>query len=245
MPPPKTPVLLWSRAATIAVIGFLLNLVGAIGGALYLDPARRAAEAASLEIVLQSARSRIILAATAFDELAEHMGSLVFGISLPPDAPDEVAAAIHDLRARALDRRHDGVRGFIAELGVAGALDYPETLREYEALVAAEHANFTIDTYRAANAFEADLATRMVKAQGEAATKAITLQRDHVGAKKVAFRRSQLLLLVSLAGSAIVFLATMAGAERPPPAPNARTRVLTIALRRLRANNAESRDGAP
>ena len=46
----------------------------------------------------------------------------------------------------------------------------------YGALVAAENANFNIDTYRAANAFEGDLAMRMVKAQGDAAMKAITLE---------------------------------------------------------------------
>src|SRR5271157_5778896 len=96
----KISAVLWSRAVAIALIGFLLNLVGAIGGALYLGPAQHAEEVASLEIVLESARARMILAATAFDELAEHMGSLVFGVSLPPDAPDEVAAAIRDIRTR-------------------------------------------------------------------------------------------------------------------------------------------------
>ena len=76
------------------------------------------------------------------------------------------------------------VRAYLAALAVAGAIDYPAESSRYGSLVAAEKANFNIDTYRAANAFEGDLTTRMVKAQGDAAMKAITLQTDRREAER-------------------------------------------------------------
>jgi hypothetical protein len=141
---------------------------------------------------------------------------------------------------RTLDHRHDGVRAYLAALGVAGAIDYlPESSR-YRALVAAEHANFNIDTYRAANAFEGDLATRMVKAQGDAAMRATTLQRDRREAKRIASERGSKLLAVMMLGSALVFFATIAGAGPKPPTPGpiGATRLLTIASMRLGGRNA-------
>jgi hypothetical protein len=135
------------------------------------------------------------------------------------------------------DHRHDGVRAYLAALAVAGAIDYPAESSRYGSLAAAEKANFNIDTYRAANAFEGDLATRMVKAQGDAAMKAITLQTDRREAKRVASERGLRLLAVTMLGSALVFVATIAGAGPKPPTPRAigAPRLLAIALMRLRS----------
>jgi hypothetical protein len=159
------PSRLQSRTAAVALIGFTLNLGGALGATLWLDPAQETENDASRGAIEEAARSRAILAAKASDELAMHMGSLVFGVSAPPDASDEVVTMLHDIRTRALTRQHDGVRGYLALLGVAGAVDYPAERARYEALVEAERANLTLETYRAANAFEGDLAMAMVKAQ--------------------------------------------------------------------------------
>lgn len=182
----------------------------------------------------------MLRAATSYDNLAEHLGGLLFSFSLPPGASDDERAAIGDLMRRGLDHRHDGVRAYLAALGLAGAIDYPAESSRYEALVEAQRANFTIDTYRAANAFEGDLATRMVKAQGDAAIKAITLERDRREVKRVASERALRLLTLMIMGSTLVFLATMAGAgpKRAAPAPVGAPRLLGLALMRLRARNA-------
>lgn len=227
------PQWLRSKTAAIALIGFALNLGGALGSAFWLNPAQDTENDASRDVLAEAARSRAILAANALDELAMHMGSLVFGVSSPPNASDEVNAMLHDIRTRALMRRHDGVRGYLAVLGVAGAIDYPAEKARYEALVEAEHANLTLDTYRAANAFEADLSMAMVKAQGEAAMKAITLQRDRMRAKAVVGGRKLTLLGVSLLGSTILFFATMAGATKAVETPSAMRRLLALAAARL------------
>jgi len=208
---------------------------GVLGGALYVDPARRQLNATSLEIALQSARSRMILAATADSNLAETLGSSLFSISIGSDPPARVRETIGDLMRRALDRRHEATRAYIAELAVAGAIDFQTVSRTYEALVDAERAAFNVDTYRAVNAFEGELSARMVKAQGEAAMKAITLQRDRAQERAIAASRMLTLVLVSLAGSMIVFVAAMAHAEEPAPPPGAQARILTIARKRLRA----------
>ena len=230
---------LLSRDAAVAALGFVLSLVGALGSALYLEPAQKSEDAASQQIVLQGARARMLRAATSYDNLAEHLGGLLFTSSLPPDASDEERAAIGDLMRRGLEHRHDGLRSYLAALGLAGAIDYPAESSRYGALVEAERANFNIDTYRAANAFEGDLATRMVKAQGDAALKAITLERDRREAKRVASERVLKLLTVTTLGSTLVFLATMAGSgPKPGSPPVGATRLLNLALMRLRARNA-------
>jgi hypothetical protein len=216
-----------------------LSLIGALGSAFYLEPAQRSKNEASQEIALASAGARMLRAATSYDDIAGHLGSLLFTVSLPPDAGDDERAGIDDLMRRTLDHRHDGVRAYLAALGVAGAIDYPAESSRYRALVAAEHANFNIDTYRAANAFEGDLATRMVKAQGDAAMRAITLQRDRREAKRIASERGSKLLAVMMLGSALVFFATIAGAGPKPPTPGpiGATRLLTIASMRLGGRN--------
>jgi hypothetical protein len=231
---------LLSRSAALATLGFVFSLIGALGSAFHLEPAQRSEDDASQQIVLESARARMLRAATSYDDIAGHLGSLLFTVSLPRDASDDARAAIGDLMRRALDHRHDGVRAYLATLAVAGAVDYPAESSRYGALVAAEHANFNIDTYRAANAFEGDLATRMVKAQGDAAMRAITLQRDRREAKRVASERGSKLLAVTMLGSALVFFATIAGAGPKPPTPPAlgAPRLLTIASTRLRVRNA-------
>ncbi len=231
--PPSLPRWLRSRTAAVALVGFALNLGGALGSAFWLDPAEGKENAASRDALAEAARSRAILAANALDEVAMHMGSLVFGVSTPPGASDDVAATLHDIRTRALMRQHDGVRGYLAVLGVAGAIDYPAEKARYEALVEAERANLTLETYRAANAFEGDLAMAMVKAQGNAAMKAITLQRDRMRAKAVVAGRKQTLLGVSLMGSMILFLAAMTGAPKVVDAPSPKRRLLALAGTRL------------
>jgi hypothetical protein len=231
---------LLSRSAAVAALGFVLSLIGALGGAFYLEPARRSEDAVARQIALEAARARMLRAATSYDDLAEHLGGLVFSFSLPPDASDDERATIGELMRRALDHRHDGVRAYLAALAVAGAIDYPAESARYAALVAAERANFNIETYRAANAFEADLATRMVKAQGDAAIKAITLGRDRREAKRLASERGLKLLALTTLGSALVFFATIAGAGAKPsaPRPAGAPRLLAIALMRLRARSA-------
>jgi GGDEF domain-containing protein len=230
---------LLSRNIAVAALGFLLSLIGALGSAFYLEPAQSTEDAASQEIVLKSTQARMLRAATAYDDIAGHLGGLLFSVSLPRDASDDMRAAIGDLMRRALDHRHDGVRSYLAALAVAGAIDYPAESPRYEALVAAEHANFNIDTYRAANAFEADLAMRMVKAQGDAAMKAITLESDRREAKRVAAERGFKLLAVTMLGSVLVFVATISGSGPKPAAPraNGASRLLIIARMRLKGWN--------
>jgi hypothetical protein len=228
-----------SRSAAVAALGFVLSLIGAFGGAFYLAPAQTTADAAARQIAIERSRSRMLLAATSYDDLAGQMGSLLFSFSLSRDVSDEQRTAIGNLMLRGLDHRHDGVRSYLAALGIAGAIDFPEESSRYETLVVAERANFNIDTYRAANAFEADLAMRMVKAQGDAAMKGITLEPDRREAKRVASRRVFTLIAATMLGSIIVFFATMAGAGPRPPAPAlvGAPRLLTLALMRLRMTN--------
>jgi hypothetical protein len=77
----------------------------------------------------------------------------------------------------------------------------------------------------------------MAKAQGDAAMKAITLEADRREAMRVASERGLRLLAVTMLGSALVFLATIAGAGPKPATPRAigAPRLLAIALMRLKS----------
>jgi hypothetical protein len=226
-----------SRNTGVVAFGFLVGLIGALGSAFYLDPAQKSEGAAAQQIALEASQAQMLRAASAYDDIVGHLGALLFTVSLPPDVSDDQRAAIGDLMRRAMDHRHDGVRAYLAALGVAGAIAYPAESSRYESLVAAEKANFNIDTYRAANAFEGDLATRMVKAQGDAAMKAITLETERREAKRIASERGLRLLTVTMLGWALVFLATIAGAGPKPAAPRAigAARLFAIALMRLKS----------
>jgi len=226
-----------SAKAAVAVVGFALNLVAALGGAFYVGPARKALDALTFEAALETARSQMIRAATAFDNTAEQLGSLVFVGGAGPNQSAGADEAIQDLRRRALAHRRDGVRAYIAALALAGAVDFEATSQTYEALAEAERRAFTRETYGAANAFEADLATRMVTAQGEAALGAIKARAQRAEAKRIATARERALVFVSLAGATLVFAATMAG-TRAAPAPRGGGRLVAVALARLRAKRA-------
>jgi hypothetical protein len=193
---------LLSRGAAVLALGFLVSPIGALGSAFYLDPAQKSEGAARQQIALEASQARMLRAATAYHDIAGHLGSALFTVSLPRDVSDDQRAAIGDLMRRALDHRHDGVLAYLAALAVAGAIDYPAGSSRYGSLVAFD---FNIDTYRAANAFEGELATCRVKAQGDAAMKAITLETDRREAKRVDSKRGLRLLAVTMMGLTIVF----------------------------------------
>jgi hypothetical protein len=234
----RKPAWLWSRGSALVILGFSLNLAGLLGGSLWLNPAERAVETASSDIALQSARARVIRDATASDELAEHMGSLVYSLPAGAGQTDDVRATMGELLTRALDRRHDAVRSYLAELALAGAVDFNAASNQYEALVSAEKVDFNINTYRAVNAFEANLAMAMVKAEGDSAIRAIALQKAWREAKVEAALRRLTLTLIALAGSTVILFAALGGAIAAPPAPSAATCALAAALGRLQTMEA-------
>src|ERR1700684_2016022 len=98
-----------SRDIGVARLGLGFSLVCALRSPFYLEPAQKSEDAAAQEIVLESARARMLRAATSYDNIAGHLGGLLFSVSLPRDASNDERAAIGDLMRRALDHRHDGV----------------------------------------------------------------------------------------------------------------------------------------
>lgn len=234
----RAPRWLWTKATALAVVGFAVSLIGLIGGAMWLAPADREVESVSTEIANQSARARLIRAATSFADTVEHMQGLVFTVPIRRDLPDDVRAAMGELFRRSIDHGRNGFRAYLAEVALTGVTDFAAASRQYETLAAAEQADFKIETFRAVNAYEADFAMAMVKAEGEAAIRAITLQNTRREAKAAAARRHLTLTLVALAGSVIVLVATLGGGGAPTaPQPGA-TRALAAALKRLQTGEA-------
>jgi len=214
----------------------LLTLLGALGTEFYLAPAQR--ELIDLNAQIDAARSRVRIMKTALllDEMFVMAGGLVFAV--PADFVNNPVGAnlIAELERRSFEHRHDGVRSFLAQLAVIGEVDFAAAEKVHEGLIDAEHRDFTLTTYRATNAFEADLATQTTKDAGEASMQALKLRPRRAEARAEAERRAVRLLVIGSIGTTFVFLATMATTRTRTPAPGGdeATRVLRLALAEAR-----------
>ena len=85
------PRWLWSKGAALLIFGFALNFFGLLGGALWLQPADDAVDAAGREVAAQSGKERILRGATNFHNTAEHLAGLVFLVPVPKMSPTPCA----------------------------------------------------------------------------------------------------------------------------------------------------------
>lgn len=190
--------------------GFALTLLSALGQEFYVAPAARRTGDIDADIDAARTKARLMRSALAVDELMLQSGGLVFAVRADFTHNPVGAEMIAELERRALDGRHEGVKAFLAELAALGEVDYAALDARYETLVETERRDFTIETYRAANAFEADLASQATTDEGVAAMRAVTLRPGRRVAQDEAQRRELSLLALGLAGSSFVFLAAMA-----------------------------------
>jgi hypothetical protein len=240
------------HAERVAIVfGFGLTIIGLFLTQFYLEPVLR--QRSDLQQALGGARTKatILAAANAMDNIFGQLGSLVFTLNSNDITDETSATVVRTLQLRALDWRHDGVRTYIAQLGIAGDVDYHATASAYEALVADEKRLGTIAAYRKANSFEADLTSKALKDGGAAAMSAIRLHSDIEAADGIVQQRQLILLIVTLVGSTCIVWATlMATSVKPhesnPPVIGSDTDLAPIIVG-LKAALADirSRTGAP
>jgi hypothetical protein len=238
----------WSWDACAVLLGFALTLVSLVGGTTYLEPSLRSLEAISEDIASTRIKMEIIRDALALDDFTKQLSGTVFTLKPATTADVTSVEILHELKHRALVHRHDGVRAVIAELALAGEIDFASSSNTYEALVDAETRNFTFDNFQAANAFDEALTSKAVADQGADRLSVTALQRLRTPARAESVRRGLFLALVSSLGGLFLLIATLkATAHAPTPVlrsiPDPRQaaiHLLTEALHETRARIARA-----
>jgi hypothetical protein len=202
-----------SLRQAVAVLGFAINLLGLLGGALYVAPAQQRLEDLTLELGQKTAQARAVVAADETMILGEQMCALAFSVSLPSGASDALRATMRDLYMRSIARRHDAARTYIAALGAAGAVDFAQEWPRYQTLAGAEAADFNWQTYQAVNAYLPALSMRMSDFAYRATMKTFEIHRDRKQARNELKNRQMLVTLVATLGSALLTAAALASAS--------------------------------
>jgi hypothetical protein len=199
----------WSWERTTVLLGFLLTIVGVVGGQFVLTPAIQRATAIESDIAAKRAKMKITRAALAFDDIAKQLSGALFLVK-PASADEETGQAVLvELKNRALRHRHDEVRTMISQLGIAGEIEFKPVSDAYEALVNDENRDFTFATFQATNAYDADLTTKVVNDQNADRVAITNLQRSRFAARSESESRRRILVAISFLGSSLLLVATL------------------------------------
>lgn len=190
-------------------LGFGLTILSLLGAQFYLGPAQVHLTTVADDLATRRAQIQILSTAQALDNVFGQLGSMVFVLNANEAKDESQATAIGSLQRRAIEWRHEGVRNYLAQLGLAGAIDFQGLSAVYDGLVDAEQRNYSFATFQAANEFEHELAMAIVRKTGREAIEAIRLHSDWAHAQQEAQRRSLILLCVSVAGFVLLFIATL------------------------------------
>jgi hypothetical protein len=213
------PILGVNAERAAIVLGFGLTVLSLILTQFYAEPIQHQRSDVREKLAAARTSAKILSAANAMDNIFGQLGSLVFTLDSRQQPDENSADVVRTLQRRAMDWRHDGVRTYLAQLGVAGEVDYLSASKTYEALVADELRLGTIVAYQKANDFEADLSLRAVKDTGVAAMSAISLHSKFLALEADVQSRKLVLMLVTLVGSTFILVATLiAMSEKPAPA---------------------------
>lgn len=202
----------WRSRRSVAILGVAINLTGLLGGALYVLPMQEKLDSVTLAIVAKRTQARAVTAATEDAEFAQDTCNLVFSVGPAVDASNDSRWAMKDIYLRSLRRRHDAVRAYIVALAAAGAIDFESESARYESLASVEAASLTLESYKAANAYLADLSMRMVGFSGDTMAQSFPLLPEREALKRALERRQALLIVIATFGSAIIAAAAMIAA---------------------------------
>lgn len=199
----------WNAERLSILLGFTLTLLSLLGAQFYLGPAQVQLTAIADNLAATRTQVQILATAQALDNAYGQLGSMVFTLNANESGDENRADIIAALQRRAIERRHEGVRNYLAQLGLAGAIDFLAMSSLYDQLVTAEQRDFSLATYQAANEFERELSMAIVNKMGQKAIGAIRLHSDWVHAANDVKVRSAILLAMSTAGLVLLFFATL------------------------------------
>ena len=208
----------WSWERTTILLGFLLTIVGVVGGQFVLTPAIQRATDIESSIAAKRAKMKITRAALAFDDIAKQLSDALFLVKPGPADEETGRVILAELKNRALRHRHDEVRTMISQLGIAGEIEFKPVSDAYEALVNDENRDFTLATFQATNAYDSDLTSKVVSDQYADGVAIVALQRSRFAARSDSESRRRILVAISFLGSALLLVATLKASRHNSPA---------------------------
>jgi hypothetical protein len=222
------------------VIGFGLTIAGVIGSQIYLTPVSDQKLALSRHLDSTWAQLKIIRAAQALLGLSESCGGLVYLVHPDFDRDYSSASAIAEVTNRAIHGRHDATRNYFAQVAAANEGDFADLNRRYDALVAVERTNWTLETYSAANRFPAELSMKVARDRWPLEQSVWRSEKSLRAAIFEQSRRAGVLALINALGAAIIFAAALAAARATTqPAEKSATQAAAVSL--MEAALAEAR----
>lgn len=201
------------------VVGFGLSLAGTIGSQFYFTPVADHVQTTGQKLDENWARLKIIRGANALFGLLQSFDALVHLMPADFDANPTGAGAVAEVDQRAIHDRHDAARNYFAQVASAGEVDYGDVTRRYDALVAAETADWNLTTYRATNALPAEIATKVAADRWELEKSSTRLEADFYRSSLDLRRRAWILTLLNAAGSTILFVLALLMARDRQAAP--------------------------
>jgi hypothetical protein len=198
----------WTLKRLTILVGFILSLLGSVGGYAYVAPVEKKSDALGGQIKTAEANIEILKNADASYWNFQQQGALIFAI-YNANTRDEARPTIGALMKLAMVDRTFSIRTVIGQLAIANQLNYRQTSDQYQALVDKARDDFTFTNYMAVNLFEKAFMQRAEKMSGDLQQQRLVLMtaKDRVDAE--ADHRRLVLLILTALGSTFLLAANL------------------------------------
>jgi hypothetical protein len=188
------------------IIGFVLSIGGLAAAQFYQRPSSDRLQATVQHLDETWAHLKIIHSAQALLGLLQSFESLVFLVPADFDRNKEGADAIADVMNRAIHGRHEAMENYFAQVASTGLIDYETTMKRYQALIAAETADWSLKTYTATNSLPSDLSMQVGSERWRLEASVIPQENAFFQLLGEVSLRAWLVTLLGAAGSGIIFV---------------------------------------
>jgi hypothetical protein len=212
----------WTAKRSAILIGFVLTVLGSIGGQFYVQPAQdlsgeldeQARDLVTKIDTLKTAQSQYIL--------FQQQGALVQALNASGFGAEgsQQRVTLNNLAQLTLLNQSSALRPILGELAMARLLNYRESADKYSALIAAARKSFTVEAFTAVDDFEKNVMQQGQALMARNQQALVAANQAKSEADQTAERRKLQLLIVLTLGSTTLLAANLISTkEEPPPAP--------------------------
>jgi hypothetical protein len=188
------------------IVGFVLSIAGIAASQLYQQPSTDRLQATARNLDETWAQLKIIHDAQALLGLLQSFEGLVYLVPADFSRNPQGANAVAEVMIRAVHGRHEAMRNYFAQVAAAGLIDYGQTMKRYDALIAAESADWSLKTYSATNGLPADLSLHVGSERWRLEKSVLARESSFLQLLAEGSGRAWLTTLLGAAGSSIIFL---------------------------------------
>lgn len=199
------------------VAGFLLSIAGIVASQFYQQPASDRLQATARSLDETWARLKIIHSAQTLFGLLQSFDGLVYLVPADFSRNPQGANAVTEVTNRAVHGRHEAMRNYFTQVAAAGLIDYDQTMKQYDALISAETADWSLKTYTTTNDLPADISLHVGSERWNLEKSVAPQENNFLLLLSEVFRRAWLVALLGVAGSGIIFAQAMADARDTNP----------------------------